>query len=130
MKKLLISLLAITCLSFVEAQTAFHQGVSKPTGAYSNAQIDTMSYTLANSYTVVGIQPVVTKLTGTMAGNAILYNSINGTNWVATGDTLTFTNVATNTTVWSRTSTARYWKIVVAGGTTLTGTAAAKISVK
>lgn len=122
--------LAVTYFSFVEAQTAFQQGVSKPTGAYSNAQIDTMTAHFSNSYLTVSIQPVVTKLTGTMAGNAILYYSVNGTNYIASGDTLTFSNSTTNTTIWNKTSAAKYWRIVVAGGTTLTGTAAAKFSVK
>lgn len=119
-------------LSFVsEAQTnpsSFNQTASNPTGAILNTSIDTMTYTLRKSYPLVSIQPVITRATGTMAGNAILYKSVNGTNWVATGDTLTFTNAATNTTVWTKTDASRYWKVVQAGATTVTGTAACKIS--
>lgn len=126
-------LILTTVFSFVanesQSQTSFSQTAFNPTGAILNTSSDTMSITLTRSYSQLSIQPVITKATGTMAGTAVLYSSVNGTNWVSTGDTLTFTNVTTNTTVWTKTSSARYWRIIQSGGTTVTGTASAKVSV-
>jgi hypothetical protein len=87
-----------------------------------------MSYTLSKSYHIVSIQPVVTKTSGTMAGTATLYYSVNGTNWIPTGESLTLTNVTTNTVIWTLVSPVRYWRIIVGGATTVVGTASAKIS--
>lgn len=79
---------------------------------------------------VVSIQPVITKATGTMAGVARLYGSVNGSNYILTGDTLALTNQTTNTGVWKLTAPAWvYYRIIVSGATTVTGTAAAKIAV-
>lgn len=128
MKKILC-LLALTMVFFAaDAQTAFRYTTANPTGAYTNTAVDTMTYTLAKSYSKVTIQPVITRATGTQAGTAILACSVNGTNYVNT-DTLTFTNAATNTTVWEKASAARYWRIIRSGATTVTGTSAAKLSV-
>ena len=53
-------------------------------------------------YYAVGIQAVVSKVSGTVAGTAIIQGSLDGTNYVDIGtDTLTFTNVTTNTKVWA-----------------------------
>lgn len=110
------------------AQTAFTYTTTTPTGAILNTSVDTMSYAMAKPYSVVSIQPVFTRATGTMAGTAILSYSVNGTNYV-NSDTLTLSNAATNTTVWTKNVAARYWRIIRSGATTVTGTSAAKISV-
>jgi hypothetical protein len=134
MKKIIFILIALTSLCLIKpaetsAQTAFSYGVSTPAGAILNTSADTLTYSLAKSYRTVSVQPVVTKATGTMAGTSVLYSSVNGTNYVSTGDTLTCTNVTTNTTVWNKTSAARFWRLIRNGATTVTGTSAAKISV-
>ena len=68
MKRLIAILIFFTCMSLTtEAQVAMRQTTSNPTGAITNTSIDTMSYTLSQSYGTVSIQPVVTKATGTMA---------------------------------------------------------------
>jgi hypothetical protein len=128
MKKILSLLICFTLFFAVsKAQTAFSHTVSNPTGAILNTSADTMTYSMQRGYNQVAIQPVITKASGTMAGTSVLYYSVNGTNWVATGDTLTNSNTTTNTTVWNKTSAARYWRIITSGATTVTGTTAAKL---
>lgn len=66
------------------------------------------------------IQFVGTKISGTVAGTAILYGSVDGTNYVSLGDTLTQTNVTTNTKVWSNVRpNYPYYKVVVTGSGTM-----------
>lgn len=77
--------------------------------------------TLTAGYSGVAIQPVVTKLSGTVAGSAILYESIDGTNYKSTGDTLTFSDQTTNTVIWRKTSPIPvYYKITTTGSGTMT----------
>lgn len=128
MKKI-ISIFCLVVLCYAaKAQTAFSQTATNPTGAILNTSVDTMVLVMSGGYNAaVGIQPVITRATGTMAGTAILYGSINGTNYVATGDTLTLTNAATNTTIWTKSQPIyKYFRILVGGATTVTGTASAK----
>lgn len=131
MKKILAIILSFfLCGMAAFSQTSFNQTTSNPTGAITNTSVDTMNITLSASRQSVAIQPVVTKASGTMAGTITLYYSVNGTNYVATGDTFTLTNVTTNTTVFNLTGkAAKYWRITVGGATTVTGTCTAKISV-
>jgi len=129
MKKIMILLLfSITAFQAgVFAQAPFSQTASNPTGAITNTSVDTMTYTLQRSANIVSIQPVVTKATGTMAGWAVLDFSVNGTSWKIGTDTLALTNVASQTTVWDKTTAARFFRIRVGGATTVTGAASAKI---
>lgn len=112
---------------FSQAQASFTQTASNPTGAITNTSVDTMTYTLTRAYTVVSIQPVVTKATGTMAGWAVLDYSINGSSWYVGTDTLSLSNATTNTIVWNKAIAARYLRIRVGGATTVTGTCTAKV---
>lgn len=60
--------------------------------------------TATAGYSALGIQPVVTKISGTVAGNVILQSSMNGVNYVNT-DTLALTDAATNTKLFSKVTT-------------------------
>lgn len=121
-------LISITLFSFKsQAQASFSQTASNPTGAITNTSVDTMTYTLQKGYNLVSIQPVVTKASGTMAGWAVLDYSVNGTNWYVGTDTLSLTNITTNTIVWNKQTAARYLRIRVGGATTVTGTCTAKV---
>jgi len=124
----MVSLFAISTKT--EAQASFSPTVYNPTSAISNASIDTLNYTLSGNYNKqVGIQVVVNKTAGTAAGTARLYGSLfNSTGtWVPVGDTLTLSNVTTNTHYWTLTEpTYRYLRILVDGATTVTATVNAK----
>ena len=120
-------LMAIGLSFTVKAQVAFVGTTTNPTSAIKDATNDTASIALTYSYASVSIQPVATKATGTMAGVVKLYYSVDGTNWLSTGDSLTLANVTTNTTIWTKTSPNRYWRVIQSGATTVTGTLAAKL---
>jgi hypothetical protein len=124
--KIILLIFSMFVMYVVQAQT-FRQTTSNPNGAILNTSSDTMTYRLSRSFHIVSIQPVITKATGTMAGTAILQLSVNGTNYVST-DTLTLTNVTTNSIVWNKLTAANYLRIIVGGATTVTGTASAKVS--
>lgn len=130
MKKVFSLLILIIALGFVtHAQSAFHQTASNPTGAVVNTAVDTLTYSLSASYSLVSIQPVMTKVSGTVAGTSILQISVNGVNFVNT-DTLTNTNVTTNTVIWEKRTTSKYFRILSTGSGTMSATVAAKLTVK
>lgn len=128
MKKIIfIALLFLTTIAFeTKAQTSFKQTVSNPTGVIVNTASDTMNLTLSQGYKSYSIQPIVVRNSGTAAGTATLYASLDGVNYVATGDTYTLTNVATNTTLWTVSKPAKYLRIIVGGATTVNATCSAK----
>lgn len=67
---------------------------------------DTVYVTLTGELDgLAGIQVSITKISGTVAGNAILEGSIDGSAWVTVvADTLTFSNTALQSKVWSLSS--------------------------
>lgn len=129
MKKILFSLFAVMLFCASYAQTAFHQTTTNTTGAFTGTASDTMTLTLTQPYQVVSVQPVLTKVSGTIAGKTYLQLSINGTNYVST-DSLTNTDVTTNTIVWNKQTACRYFRILVVGTGTMAGTASAKLNAK
>lgn len=66
------------------------------------ANTDTTSkiINVTDGWASLAIQPVVTKLSGTAAGVVRLYGSVDGVNYVATGDTLAISGT-TSSTIWS-----------------------------
>lgn len=127
MKKIVILLLV--ALSFgsvvIHAQgVAFDKTASNPTGAISNAGIDTGTIHLTKGYPRLLFSTTYTRSANTAAGTAILeYRIHTSDNWTSdAGDTLTITNAASKTYVWNKTVTARYWRIRVGGATTVTAT--------
>lgn len=127
MKRIMVFLMLFG-ISLTGICQSFSATTFNPTAAILNTAVDSLTYSMNRDYTVVGIQPVITKATGTMAGTAVLYASLDGTNYVSTGDTLTLTNVTTNTTIWIKTNPVySKYLIKIGGATTVTGTASAKI---
>lgn len=103
MKKFL-SVLLIAALAFIAPQANAQSSVLvSSTDTLTNADTVYISLpTATGGYYAVGIQAVVSKVSGTVAGTAIIQGSLDGTNYVDIGtDTLTFTNVTTNTKVWA-----------------------------
>lgn len=113
----------------LKAQASFSQTTSNPTGAITNAGIDTMTYTLTKGYARNLFSSTYTRASGTAAGTMILeYKLGSADNYKSdAGDTLTLANAASQTMYWNKTVTARYWRIRVGGGTTVTATLVAKV---
>lgn len=114
------------------SQSNFNQTITNPTGALLNTTPDTMSVFGLKDYNFVGIQPVITRATGTMAGTAILNVSLDNITWLpVVGDTLTLTNAASNSVIWRFDNPVyNFYRIIVSGATTVTGTASAKFTGK
>lgn len=111
------------------AQTAFNHTTFNPTGSVIDTGVDTLTIEFPSWNVAVGIQPVITKVSGTVAGTSILYGSIDGTNYVATGDTLTNTNVSKNTKIIKlSTPVYRKYRIITTGSGTMSATTAAYIT--
>lgn len=108
-----------------QAQSKFSQTVTNPTGAITNTSTDTMTLSLPGYALITAFQPVITKVSGTVAGNCILQVSIDGVNYFSpTGDTLTLANVAINTTAFTITNSPyTYYRVLVIGSGTMAATA-------
>lgn len=85
----------------------------------TNADTVSKVITATAGYSGIAIQPVVTKVSGTAAGSVVLYESLDGTNYKSTGDTLSLTNVASQTTIWKKVSPVPvYYKVIgISSGT-------------
>jgi hypothetical protein len=76
--------------------------------------------TLTSGYEGIVIQPVLTKLSGIVTGTLILYQSLDGTNYKSTGDTLTLSNQTINHTVWNKTAPVPvYYKVYASGASSV-----------
>lgn len=125
MKKILLA------LSIIAATSSFSQSINSVvtmTGSGDtlvNTTADNVLYPITAGYENISIEAVVTKISGTVAGTAILQGSIDGVNYKDLNtDTLTLTNVTTNKYIWAITfSPYKYYKINYVG----VGTMSAKI---
>lgn len=106
MKKLIIALLVM-----IVSVTSFSQSATLMTlvagdSVSTSASKDTVQkiITATGPYHTLGIQVVTTKISGTVVGKAYLYSSIDGTNYSVTDSSAAFTDVTTNTAVFTKTS--------------------------
>lgn len=122
MKKFLFFIMVVA-LSFVATSNVQAQTGSKMTVAVADTltNADTTSKVLqvTGGFSSLAIQPIVKRLSGTAAGTVVLYGSIDGVNYVSTGDTLSLTNQVTNTAIWNIGVPAySYYKVVaISSGT-------------
>ena len=122
MKKLIL----IVVIGFLFVTQSFAQSATTIPLAVGDTVVNsgTASKTISSTggYAGVVITPIITKQSGTIAGTVILYESIDGTNYKSTGDTLTLGNTADNRTSWHKTSPLNvYYKITSAGSGTMAG---------
>jgi hypothetical protein len=129
MKKIFLIVFALSIGFVSKSQATFSQTTSNPTGAITNAGIDTMTYQLTHGYDRILFSMTYTRASGTGAGTAILeYKVGSADNYKSdAGDTLTVANSASQTLYWNKTNTARNWRIRVGGATTVTATVGAKL---
>lgn len=130
-------MLSISCFASQTKAQAFGGTVTNPTNALLNTTPDTALYSLqSNNNSYIGIQAVITTATGTQAGTSILQGSeyLTGpyfvlTPWLTTGsDTLTLSNTATQSVLWSLAKPPiNYYRIITKGATTVTGQVIAQI---
>ncbi len=88
-----------------------------------NAGVVTKGFTVTAGYSVVGIQVVLTKISGTVAGTITPQVSLDGTNYITLPGATAHTNtdVTTNSNAWYITGGVpwTYIRVRCAGGTTM-----------
>ena len=136
MKKL-IFLFALVAFAFTaNAQVVVMKATTgNSSDTVTNTATETLSAQLNGSFDVVTVQLTVTKISGTVGGTAILQASLDGTTWTTlntaaipqNNDTITLTNVSTNSCFWViEPSKYLYYRVSVTG----TGTMAARVAAK
>ena len=127
MKRLLL-ILMVGLLAFTQSTTAQRATVFPLIAGDTLTNADTVNkvFTATAGYSALGVQPVVSKLSGTVAGKVYLWASLDGTNYVKT-DSLTLSDQTTNTTVWGKTGGVPfvYYKVQAISS----GTVSAKVRV-
>lgn len=126
---------ACTAISLpVTAQTAaitMSQTTTNPTGLIVDTGKDTAQYNGSSikKFSLVEVFVAITRNTGTLAGTAVLYGSPDGTDWYATGDTLSITNGATYRGALYVTNKAyKHWRVITSGMTTVNCNVSVKIA--
>lgn len=115
MKKILLLIFMAGLFGYASAQ--FTTGVKVPqlntdtikTGALTVTKV----INLTSGYSLVSFQPVVTKVSGTIAGKVYIAGSVDGTNYIL-ADSLVLSDVATNTKIFKFTGNP-YWKYKIWG---------------
>lgn len=92
--------------------------------SYSNTGADTATILSNIASDNVSIQPVVTKVSGTIAGKAFVWVSLDGVNYQKlTTDSMVLTNTTTNTKVFTiAPSKYLYYRVITTGTGTMAAT--------
>lgn len=109
---------AISATQKASAQSAVKMAVASA-DTLSNTDTTSKVLNVSGGFSKITFQVNVSRLSGTAAGSVVLYGSLDGVNYVSTGDTLTLTNQATNTAIWDKGVPAyTYYKVVaISSGT-------------
>lgn len=124
-KTILMLMLMVFTLGLMAQATVFTfaVGTTAKGDTVENTGSITKPITLTKNFTAGSIQVVNTKVSGTVAGTSILQYSVDGTNWKtfdSVGDTLTNTNVATNSKIWDLNPVLYpYYRVVTTGSGTM-----------
>jgi hypothetical protein len=122
MKKIILICFLLLGVMGVQAQA----NVVTMTGSgdtITNTTADSIVYPVQYYYQTVSIHALFKRISGTAAGNAKLYGTIDGTNYVQIGtDTLAMAASGNSSYVWVvNGSPYRKYKLIFTGSTTLTG---------
>jgi hypothetical protein len=104
MKNLIVIVTVMLCFAFCTVQDAQSQSILMAGSGDTivNTGAKSVSQKFTTTANVVSFQAVVSKVSGTVAGTAVLQASNNDTTWVTIStDTLTLTDVAVNSKVWN-----------------------------
>ena len=85
------------------------------------------SFPVTSGYSAAGVQIVLTKISGTVAGTTKLQGSLNGSNWEDIGSAFTHTDVASQAKLFTVTSGMPYTYLRTTS--TGSGTMSAKVTV-
>jgi len=120
MKNLILFLFVVLASFGASAQTQYTYSMTGSGDTLTDTGTDSVYYALNSYYKTVTVQFEVTKISGTVAGTAKLYATVDGSNYtqIAT-DTLALADVTTNSKIWvvSGSPYAKYKVEVVGVGT-------------
>lgn len=121
MKKNILSIL-VALIAFVQinAQTATLMPLVAGDTVVNTATVN-KSFTSTGTYSAVGVQAIVNKVSGTVAGTATFQGSLNNVNWENIGTAFTLTDVATQSKVFTQTggSPFVYYRVMFTGSGTM-----------
>ncbi len=101
------------------------------TDTVTNAATVYMTVTTTAAWANISVQPIITKISGTVAGTYYLQGSIDGTNYVSiVGDSATATNVTTNTIVFTADPIYKYYRVGYTGSGTMSAILRSKFRVQ
>jgi len=108
MKKLLIALsMVVGMVSTTMAQQATLMPLVAGDTVVNTATVN-KQFTSTAGYSATGVQIVITKISGTVAGTTKLQGSLNGSNWEDIGSAFTHTDVATQAKLFTITGGVPY----------------------
>lgn len=135
MKKLFFLVVMLTGL-FAATQMQAQNATLLPLQVGDTLVMSTSSDTVTKvirataGYSALGIQANVTKLSGTVAGKAYLWSSLDGTNYVLTDSSAAFTDQTTNIAQFTKLTTPfTHYRVMVkpTGGNTATYSAIVRV---
>lgn len=129
MKKILFLSLFISLAFIGSAQVNFTASNGLARDTVTNTATETWSVHIPGSQKTIGIQVIITKISGTAGGTIVLQASTDGTNYftVPGSDTATATNVASQSFGWEiENSKWPYYQLLYTGTGTMSVSAIAK----
>lgn len=133
MKKFLIALsmvVGIASTTMAQRATLFPLIAGDTLVMSGSSDTVTKVFTATAGYSALGIQVVQTELSGTTAGKAYLYGSLDGTNYNLTDSSAAFADQTTNVAYFTKTTTPYvYYKVQCRpmGGATATFTGVVRV---
>lgn len=123
MKKIMfLAMILLSVASFSQnLVTSLKSNYNKFSDTATNSGTAYVDLQLAKVYGQISVQAVVTKISGTVAGNVLLQGSLDGTNFkdIST-DTLSNTDVTTNTKIWVVDNNPySYYRLLLTGSGTM-----------
>lgn len=128
MKKLVYILLSAILLMATQSQAQVYSSTLAAGDTVVDAGTASKTFNISGDYKGIVVNPVFTKISGTVAGTIKLQGSLDGSTYTdVASQTFTATNIATGQTLWYVAAPlARYYKITWTG----TGTMSAVLSYK
>ena len=122
------ALLSVSFTNVAKAQTSFNHTIFNANGTITNTSSDTMTVQVLRESKNHGIQIVFNKTSGIVGGNSVLYGSIDGVNFVPTGDTLKMTDLPVNTAIFNKAAPVYLnYQVITTGTGTMVGIVNAKV---
>jgi adenylyl- and sulfurtransferase ThiI len=128
MKKIICFLLSAVLLIATQSQAQVYSSTLAAGDTVVDAGTAAKTFNISGDYKGIVVNPIFTKISGTVAGTIKLQGSLDGSTYTdVASQTFTATNIATGQTLWYVSAPlARYYKITWTG----TGTMSAVLSYK